>query len=89
MDMGRRTLLQSLASTGLIAGVVPFASKAAIARTKHETLDYGPNKLDWYPAISSRSNAPVLVFVHGGAWAMGNRGQVNSKPESSGGSSCD
>lgn len=79
MNLTRRTF-----STGLIAAsasVSCFAvTGSALARSR-QTFDYGPNKLDWYPAKNAPANAPVVVYVHGGAWALGNRGQVFGKPE--------
>lgn len=45
------------------------AADAARARRKPVTLSYGPGeeeRLDMY--VGSRANAPLLVFVHGGAW---------------------
>ncbi len=44
-----------------------------------QSFSYGPNHLDWYPAKSGGNSAPVLIYVHGGAWALGNKGQVGSK----------
>ena len=57
--------------------ILPTSSFAA----QKQSFDYGPNKLDWYPARGNVSSAPIVVFAHGGAWALGNRGQVDSKPE--------
>jgi len=39
------------------------------------------NELDWYPSRINRSKSPILVYVHGGAWALGNRKQVGAKAE--------
>jgi len=77
MTISRRDFAK-LAVSGSAASAFPFAMKSAAAATKR-TLDYGSNNLDWYPVRSSSANAPILIFVHGGAWALGNRGQVGSK----------
>lgn len=79
MNLTRRTF-----STGLIAASAGVSccgfTASAFARSR-QTFDYGANKLDWYPAQNAPANAPVIVYVHGGAWALGNRGQVFGKPE--------
>lgn len=79
MTVSRRTF-----TSGLIASSAALSSpvilKQAEAATKR-TYDYGANKLDWYPAAGGQPNAPIVIFVHGGAWALGNRRQVNSKPK--------
>jgi len=49
------------------------------AAGSRRTLNYGSNSLDWYPSFSKSANAPILIFVHGGAWALGNRRQVGAK----------
>ena len=42
-------------------------------------VSYGPNKLDIYPATSPARNAPIVVYLHGGAWRRGSKGKVGSK----------
>ncbi|HXV84593.1 MAG TPA: alpha/beta hydrolase [Candidatus Binatia bacterium] len=47
-------------------------SESARARLKSERIAYGPTeieRLDVY--ITSRSNAPIRIFIHGGAWRGG------------------
>ena len=81
VNLQRRSFTKSaiaLASVGCGSTLFSDISRAGLAP---KTFDYGPNRLDWYSAIANQSNAPVIIFVHGGAWAMGNRRQVNSKPE--------
>jgi arylformamidase len=59
------------------------AAGPALAGPKRETQAYGPNsfnQLDVYPR-DGLSGAPVLLFVHGGAWAFGDRGGVNALPD--------
>ena len=77
MKFTRRELMKrSLAGT-LSAGLILPALQAQAASKK--VFTYGSNQLDWYPARSNSANAPILIFVHGGAWALGNRGQVGAK----------
>ncbi|MFZ5949791.1 MAG: alpha/beta hydrolase [Candidatus Rifleibacteriota bacterium] len=48
----------------------------------HLDLAYGNHerqKLDIY-APENASGSPVLVYIHGGAWKMGNKKMVNDKP---------
>ena len=78
MKLTRRefaTLLGSAASLPVLGNGSP-----ALAKSK-QVFKYGTNHLDWYPAKGNVRNAPIVIFVHGGAWALGNRGQVHSKPE--------
>ncbi|CCV05060.1 Lipase/esterase (LipQ protein)-like protein [Mesorhizobium metallidurans STM 2683] len=44
-----------------------------------QTVDYGPAKLDIYAPDGGRG-LPVVFFVHGGAWRIGSRTNVNAKP---------
>jgi acetyl esterase/lipase len=72
----RRTLL--LAS---IAALLPADASAAwrLRSPSPKTFDYGPARLD----IDSRDGAsgqPVVFFVHGGAWRIGNLTNVSAKP---------
>lgn len=43
-----------------------------------KNISYGPNRLDIYQPDNAQ-NAPILVYVHGGAWKMGSRGRVQTK----------
>jgi acetyl esterase/lipase len=67
--------------SGVIATPALLLNHETAHAASKRSYRYGPNKLDWYPVQDNAQNAPILVFVHGGAWALGNRGQVNSKPE--------
>jgi acetyl esterase/lipase len=60
----------ALAFTGL-------ATPAAKAATL-KGISYGKNLLDIYMPENA-VNAPVIMFVHGGAWKAGSRGKVGSK----------
>ena len=71
----RRTLL--LAS---LAALLPVGDATASGRRPSaQTFDYGPAKLDIYAPDGARG-LPVVLFVHGGAWAFGKRSQVGAKP---------
>ena len=65
--------------TGLAA--LPITGISEAFASGRRTFNYGPNRLDWYPAKGTPNNAPVVIFVHGGAWALGDRKQVHAKPE--------
>jgi acetyl esterase/lipase len=58
---------------------LPFAAAPASASAAVATIDYGPAKLDIH-APSPGQNLPVLLYVHGGAWQTGSRGDVFAKP---------
>ncbi|MEW6709644.1 MAG: alpha/beta hydrolase [Candidatus Riflebacteria bacterium] len=52
------------------------------APAMHLDLAYGTHdrqKLDIY-APENASGSPVIVYIHGGAWKMGNKKMVNDKP---------
>lgn len=76
--LNRRDFTKASAAT---AAAIPLSGLSPAFASRKRTLDYGPNNLDWYPARSSSPNAPIVVFVHGGAWALGDRSQVHGKPE--------
>lgn len=82
MLVSRRTFTRGLAagSASLSPLLSPLLSADEAFASGRRTFDYGVNKLDWYPVEGDVPNAPIVVFVHGGAWALGNRGQVNAKP---------
>ena len=70
--------------TALSLGVV-YAAPAQADRLKKSTQIYRPDLGAQSPALdiythSEFSKAPVLIFVHGGGWAIGNKRSVNSKP---------
>jgi len=67
-----------LISAGIASAALLPGSALAISR---KSFDYGPNRLDWYPARNNPASAPILAYVHGGAWVLGDRKQVHSKPE--------
>lgn len=51
---------------------------ALAARQTIKNVKYGSNALDIY--TSGTDNAPVLIYVHGGAWRAGSRRTVKSMP---------
>lgn len=76
MTIDRRSLL--LVS---MAALLPGQAAALQLRSPlPETFDYGPAKLDIYSRAGA-SGLPVVFFVHGGAWRVGSRGNVNAKPQ--------
>lgn len=79
MNVSRRNFTSSLAASSVLLSGFGSLSQAEAARKR--SFDYGANHLDWYPARGNALNAPTLIYVHGGAWALGNRGQVHSKPK--------
>jgi len=78
MSVSRRKFTKSLIAAPAILSGLGYVDEAQAARKS--THRYGSNKLDWYSAATNSPNAPILIYVHGGAWALGNRGQVHSKP---------
>jgi acetyl esterase/lipase len=69
--INRRAFLGAAAGLTLPTAVV---AKAAVT-----TVDYGPSKLDIHdPAPGKR--LPVMLYVHGGAWQVGSRKDVDAKP---------
>lgn len=70
--MLRRQFL-ALAAAGLAAASFPARAMAA------STASYGSGKLDIYPV--SGPAAPILMYVHGGAWKAGSKSSVGSQPQ--------
>ena len=58
--------------------LLPFHMKHPDVETVHN-LSFGPhgrrNRLDVYRHKDHPEGAPVLLFIHGGAWAISNKGQ--------------
>ena len=67
-----------------IALSISLGASGSVAGEK-TTVDYRPElgqmspKLDIY-SFDGANNAPVLIYVHGGAWRWGHRIHVNQKP---------
>jgi acetyl esterase/lipase len=64
-----------------MAALLPARASAAwrLRPPSPETFDYGPAKLDIY-SHDRASGLPVVFFIHGGAWRIGKRTNVNAKP---------
>jgi len=61
-----------------LAALLPAEAFAAPQPTQ-QTFGYGPARLDIYARDGFRGR-PVVLFIHGGAWRIGNRSNVNAKP---------
>lgn len=70
--MIRRSFLMFL---GLVLGGFLLAGNHAHAE-RFTNVSYGANRLDIF--TPDAGNAPVIVFVHGGAWVGGSKGGVRS-----------
>ena len=78
LETNRRVFMSGVAAgLALVSGVTAFATKALAAST---SASYGANSLDIH-LPSNPQNAPVLAYVHGGAWKMGNKSKIGSKPD--------
>jgi acetyl esterase/lipase len=75
--MDRRRFL-TLSASGLLVATAPvLRPRDALAATT-KSVSYGSGKLDIYSPDTS--GAPVIVYVHGGAWKAGSKGQVGAMP---------
>ena len=61
------------ASAALAGMALPLLDTRLAEAKALKGISYGSNKLDLYTPGSD--NAPVIVYVHGGAWRLGNRGE--------------
>ncbi len=76
----RRVFLLQAASAAAF-----FATPARAAKLTNSTHNYRPELGAASPALDITTskglkNAPVMIFVHGGAWAIGSRRAVQAKP---------
>ena len=65
-----------------VLSVLLFLS-APVFAGEHKNIAYGVldrQKLDIYTFDDAR-DAPVMVFIHGGGWRIGNKSRVQTKPE--------
>ncbi|GIL01078.1 MAG: hypothetical protein BroJett030_09770 [Alphaproteobacteria bacterium] len=69
----RRDFIRQGAALLALAALAPVLPSAAVAKT-FGGVSYGPNSLDIY--TPDTDNAPVIVYVHGGAWRAGSRGEA-------------
>ena len=74
----RRQFLLTASTTGVCATLGLPIDPTSAATTKG--ISYGAKKLDIY-SPTGKTGRPIMIFVHGGAWALGNRGQVGRKPK--------
>lgn len=73
--MMRFVLFLVVIGVAAICGGVMRASAVAVSQPP-ETLAYGPDPLqalDFWRAPDAGGNAPLMVFVHGGAWKIGDK----------------
>lgn len=76
-DFNRRDAIKL--STLSLAGLAAPALLTNVAQAKtFKGISYGNNKLDIYKPNIAQS-APIMIFVHGGAWKAGSKGSVGSK----------
>lgn len=75
--MDRRFFLKQAGAAALLAGIATVSPSIVWARGT-KGISYGSGSLDIYPAANA--NAPVIAYVHGGAWKAGSRGSVGSMP---------
>lgn len=79
----RHLILSALFKGTAICSLPAFVALGAapgLAKTgSRRTVSYGSHKLDIYPAQTTGKKAPIIVYVHGGAWRGGSRGSVGSK----------
>ncbi len=75
--MDKRQFL--LGSISLFAGssIAPWLQREARAET-YKNVSYGAEELDIYKPDGVQ-NAPVVMYVHGGAWRAGSKRKVGSK----------
>ncbi len=62
----------------LASALIGFSGEPASAETI-KNVSYGANKLDIY--TPGADNAPVVIYVHGGAWRAGSKRSVKSMPD--------
>ena len=75
MTISRRDLI-----AGMIASTATLGALPAQARSAPVTVKYGSGELDIYTRKGA-AGLPVLVYVHGGGWIIGNRRDVYSIPD--------
>lgn len=75
----RRSFLKKTAFSA--AGMVlPFVPPGKARASIKKNVRYGPNRLDIHLPANPQ-NAPVLAYVHGGAWKMGNKSRIGRKAD--------
>lgn len=75
--ISRRTFTKFAVSALSVVATPSLFMRPAIAAGPTE-ISYGANKLDiHFP--KNPNNAPVLAYVHGGAWKLGSKSKIGSK----------
>ena len=64
----------ALAGPGTRAGAMPATMSLAYGEEPRQAIDF-------YAAPEAAVSPPLVLFVHGGAWRLGDRSLVQSKPE--------
>lgn len=73
---GRISILVMLA----LCGATVKAQEAGVQEITYHSIDGVDLKLDLYPAMPGAGRAPLIVWVHGGAWRSGSKSNVPIKP---------
>ena len=91
--MHRRTLLVSVLATSLAGAVAAQDRPRRFGRRRgdaadgasdapHTTVSFGPHERQAYDLYDNPgATGPLLVFVHGGAWAFGDKSIVHALPD--------
>ena len=78
-----RAIVVFVLSAVFMVASLAGASAGSVGKT---SFSYRPDlgvaspKLDIY-SFANAKNAPVMIYVHGGAWTRGSRSQVSAKPD--------
>ena len=82
-------MVKNMKQLGILFLIVVFSSLAAAETSVRTDIFYGadPNRpdrdlqtLDVYYQ-SDASKQPVIIYIHGGGWAFGDKNEVNHKPD--------
>jgi acetyl esterase/lipase len=69
----RRNFIRQATAVPILAALSLVLPAVAVAKTT-KNISYGPDSLDIYAPAAA--NAPVIVYVHGGAWRAGSKGEA-------------
>jgi len=77
-----RRLMLGLAAALMMTAGQAVAQPRAPDRTGSAatTLSFGPDPLQAYDLYPGPEAGPILLFIHGGGWSMGERSMVNALP---------
>lgn len=76
-DISRRDVIK-FSAIGLAGLATPALLSNAAQAKAYKGISFGGNTLDIYKPTNA-TNAPIMIFVHGGAWKAGSKGSVGSK----------